>query len=109
MQQIEFFRRISPYRIYAAHVVDKYIKDKGKDEVIGSEIALTGRLKTIFASRVTSLAKMIAIDHSRYLNFDVANDSIVAGSRAPQLSGQILISSQDEDKVTTTFWANIYS
>ena len=27
MQQFEIFRQISPYRLYAAHVVDKYIKD----------------------------------------------------------------------------------
>lgn len=67
MQQIEFFRQIAPYRIYAAHIVDKYIKDNGKEEVIGSEIALTGRLKTIFASRVTSMAKLIAEDNERQI------------------------------------------
>ena len=108
MQQIEFFRQISPYRIYAAHIVDKYIKDKGKEEVVGSEIALTGKLKTIFASRVTALAKMSADGYDRYLNFDVLNDSIVAGSRSPLLKGRILISSQDDDLNTTTYWDQIY-
>lgn len=108
MQQIEFFRQISPYRIYAAHIVDKYIKDKGKEEVVGSEIALTGKLKTIFASRVTALAKMTAEGNDRYLNFDVLNDSIVAGSRAPFLKGKILISSMDKEGKLTTFWESIY-
>ena len=108
MQQIDFFRQIAPYRIYAAHITDKYIKDNGKEEVMGSEIALTGQLKRIFASKVTALAKLIADGNERYLNFDVLNDSIVAGSRAPQLKGRILISKQDSEGNTTTYWDNIY-
>jgi len=108
MQQIDFFRQISPYRIYAAHITDKYIKDNGKEDVIGSEIALTGQLKRIFASKVTALAKLVADEKKRYLNFDVLNDSIVAGSRAPQLKGRVLISDQDPDGNTTTFWDDIY-
>ena len=109
LDQIEVFRQISPYRIYAAHVTDKYIKDNGKEEVVGSEISLTGKLKTIFSSKVTSLCKIVADGNERYLNFDVMNDSIIAGSRAPQLSGRILISSIDEQKNIITYWENIYS
>jgi len=108
MQQVEFFRQIAPYRIYAAHITDKYIKDNGKETVNGVEIALTGQLKRIFASRVTSLAKLVAEDNKRYLNFEVLNDSIVAGSRAPQLKGRILISEQNPEGETITFWENIY-
>lgn len=109
LDQIEIFRQISPYRIYAAHVADKYIKDNGKEEVIGSEISLTGKLKTIFASRVTSMCKIIADGDERYLNFDVLNDSIVAGSRAPHLNGRILISKKEKDGTIKTFWENIYN
>ena len=109
LQQVEFFRQISPYRIYAAHVADKYIKDNGKEEVVGSEISLTGKLKTIFASKVTSLAKLTAEGDERYLNFDVLNDSIIAGSRAPHLKGRILISKLDKEGNINTFWENIYN
>lgn len=108
LDQIEAFRQISPYRIYAAHVADKYVKDNGKEEVIGSEISLTGKLKTIFASKVTALAKLIADGNERYLNFDVSNDSIIAGSRAPHLKGRILISKQDKNGEVSTFWDSIY-
>lgn len=108
LDQIEIFRQISPYRIYAAHIVDKFIKEDGKEQVVGSEIALTGQLKRIFASKVTSLAKLIADGDERYLNFNVLNDSIVAGSRAPHLSGKILISKKEKDGKITTFWNNIY-
>lgn len=108
LDQIEIFKQISPYRIYAAHVADKYIKENGKEEVTGSEIALTGQLKRIFSGRVTSMAKLVAEGDERYLNFDVLNDSILAGSRAPKLNGKILISRKEEDKVVT-YWENIYS
>jgi hypothetical protein len=108
LQQIDFFKQISPYRIYAAHVMDKYIKEGGKEEVVGSEIALTGRLKTIFASKVTALAKLIADGNDRYLNFDVVNDSVIAGSRVPYLKGRILISKMSEDDKLETFWENVY-
>lgn len=107
-EQIEFFKQIAPYRIYAAHVTDKTIKDNGKEEVIGSEIALTGQLKRIFAAGVTSLAKLTADEDERYLNFEVANDSIIAGSRAPQLSGKILISKKEKDGKITTYWDKIF-
>lgn len=108
LNQIEMFREISPYRLYAAHIVEKHIKDNGKEDVVGSEIALTGQLKRIFATKVTSLAKMVADDDKRYLNFRVLNDSIIAGSRAPKLKGKILISELVDDKVVT-YWDNIYS
>lgn len=76
--------------------------------MVGSEISLTGKLKTIFASKVTSLAKLTADENKRYLNFEVANDSIIAGSRNPKLAGKILISEKTKEGVKT-FWENIYS
>lgn len=108
LDQIKIFTQISPYRIYAAHIVDKFIKDDGKDAVSGSEIALTGQLKRIFASRVTALGKLIVDGDKRYLNFDVQNDSIVAGSRSAALTGKFLISEKDENGDIKTFWESIY-
>lgn len=108
IDQVEMFKQISPYRIYAAHVTDKFISDNGKEEVNGSEIALTGKLKRIFASKVTSLAKLIAEDNKRFLNFEVLNDSILAGSRAPKLKGKVLISEMENDKLIT-YWNTIYN
>jgi len=109
LDQIEIFRQIAPYRLYAAHIADKYIKDNGKEEVIGSEISLTGKLKTIFASKVTALAKLVVEGNERWLNFDVQNDSIIAGSRSPVLKGKILISKQDKEGNIETYWETIYN
>lgn len=109
LEQIELFKQISPYRLYAAHITDKYIKDNGKEEVTGSEIALTGQLKRIFAGRVTAMGKLIADGEERYLNFDVLNDSILAGSRLPRLKGKILISKMEKDDIIKTYWETIYN
>lgn len=109
LEQIDIFRRISPYRIYAAHIADKYIKENNRDQVIGSELSLTGKLKNILASKMTSLSKLVAQGDERYLSFEVLNDSIIAGSRNPKLSGRILISRKEENGNIRTFWENIYS
>lgn len=108
MKQIEIFRQISPYRVYAAHIVDKYIKDDGKEEVIGNEIALTGKLKRIFSSKVTALGKLIADGDKRFINFEVQNDSIIAGSRSSALQGKMLISEKVGDDVIV-HWDNIFT
>ena len=108
MDQFRIFREIAPYRVYAAHIADKYIKDKTRDEVIGQELLLTGKLKNIFATKVTALGKLIADGDDRYINFEVLNDSIIAGSRAPFLKGKIKVSSLVDEKVVT-YWDNIYS
>lgn len=107
LKQIDIFREISPYRVYAAHIVDKYIKDDGKDAVAGSEIALTGKLKRIFSSKVTALGKLVADGDERWINFEVQNDSIIAGSRAPSLHGKMLIS-EKTDKGLVFHWDKIF-
>lgn len=109
LEQISFFSEISPYRIYAAHIADKFISDNGKEEVVNSEISLTGKLKSVLASRVTALCKLVADDKDRYLNFEVQNDSIIAGSRSPRLKDKILISTMQENGELQTFWENIYT
>ena len=110
LDQIDIFKQISKFRIYASHIADKYIKENSKEEVVGSEISLTGKLKTIFASKVTSLAKLVVDDDKRYLSFTVANSGIIAGSRNPKLEGNILISEKDpKTKEIKCFWNNIYT
>lgn len=109
LNQIELFREISPYRIYAAHVAEKYIKDKAtKESVIGQELFLTGKLKNIFATKVTALGKLIAENEKRFINFEVLNDSLIAGSRAPFLKGKLMVSEKNADNTITTHWENIF-
>ena len=108
MKQIDIFRQIAPKRIFAAHIQDKLLRDGGKEEVSGSELALTGKLKTIFAAKVTALGKLVADENKRYLNFQVQNDGIIAGSRSPHLKDKILISEMGKDNKLVTHWDSIY-
>ena len=108
MQQMNFFSEIAPYRIYSAHVKDKLIKNSQDEQVTGLEINLTGKLKNIVSAKVSSLSKLVADGDKRYLSFEVDNENIIAGSRVPHLSGQILISEKLKDDTIKTYWENIY-
>lgn len=107
MDQIAMFNEIAPYRIYTAHVKDKLIKNNQDEIVSGSELNLTGKLKNIMATKVSALCKLVADGEKRFLSFEVDNDNIIAGSRVPHLTGQILIS-EKTDKGIKTHWKNIY-
>lgn len=108
MDQINIFNEIAPYRIYTAHVKDKLIKNNQDEVVSGIEINLTGKLKNIMATKVSALCKLIADGEKRYLSFEVDNENIIAGSRVPHLTGQILISEKGKDGIIKTHWKNIY-
>lgn len=108
LQQIAFFSEIAPYRIYTGHVKDKLIKNNQDEQVTGSEINLTGKLKNILSTRVSSLSKLVADGDKRYLSFQVDSDNIIAGSRVPHLTGQILISDKLKNGEIKTYWENIY-
>lgn len=107
MDQINIFTEIAPYRIYTAHVKDKLIKNTQDEVISGLEINLTGKLKQILGSKISTLCKMVADGDKRYLSFQVDNDNIIAGSRVPNLDDMVLISEKKDGKIIT-YWENIY-
>lgn len=109
LDQMLIFSEIAPYRIYLAHVKDKLLKNNNNvEEVKGSEINLTGKLKDMVASRVATLCKLIADGNKRYLSFEVDDSNIIAGSRVSRLEGKILISEKTKGGEIKTYWENIY-
>jgi hypothetical protein len=109
MSQVQEIMNLVPYRIWIVHVKDKYIKDQVTQEtVVGSEMSLTGKIKNILAARVSTIAKLVADKDKRFLSFDNENESLIAGSRAPKLTGKILISDKVNGEIET-YWENIYS
>jgi hypothetical protein len=64
MAQVEILQQISPYRIMPCSHYDKYIKDNAKEE--GLHLKFNRTIKRIFASKVTSLAKIIADGDERF-------------------------------------------
>jgi hypothetical protein len=49
----------------------------------------------------------VASGDKRYLSFEVDNENVIAGSRVPHLTGQILVSDKTKDGIVT-YWENIF-
>jgi len=97
--------------IFVCHIKDKFLEVKNGEQVLGREIDLTGKLKTI----TTSFADTIAYLHrgkdgNTYLSFQ-AGESVAEGTRRRGLSGKdILIGEWDKTKedYSKVHWDLIY-
>jgi len=95
------------YVILLAHVKDKLVESKNGDSVETIDINLTGKVKSIFASRVDAIGHFYRQEGKGYISYD--NEyKVVCGGRCPHLDGNILISEKQEDKSIKTYWSNIY-
>lgn len=95
------------YVILLAHVKDKYVESKNGDSVETTDINLTGKVKSIYASRVDAIGHFYREEGKGYLSFN--NEyKVVCGGRCPHLDGSILISEKQPDKSIKTYWDNIY-
>jgi len=95
------------YIILIAHVKDKLVEARNGDSVETTDINLTGKVKSIFASRVDAIGHFYREDGKGYLSYD--NEyKVVCGGRCPHLDGSILISEKMSDKSIKTYWENIY-
>lgn len=93
--------------ILISHVRDKLIESKNGDTVDTIDISLTGKVKSIYASRVDAVGFFHRKGKQGFINFD--NDyKVVCGGRCAHLDGEILISEKGEDGKITTFWDKIY-
>ena len=96
--------RLSPKTIFCCHVKDKYVAQNLSEEVYTREIALTGKVKDIYASKVDAIAYAFRDGNKLNLSFSGAE-----GSRCPYLSGQtITISESDENGEVRTYWDRVY-
>lgn len=93
--------------IFLAHIKDKYIESKSGDVVETIDLNLTGKVKSIYSTRVDAIAHFKRTGNKGYLVFE-AGGSAAAGSRYAYLSGSILISESDENKVVHTYWDKIF-
>lgn len=95
------------YIILVAHVKDKLVETRKGDVVDTIDINLTGKVKSIYASRVDAVGFFYRKDKQGILNFN--NDyKVVCGGRCAHLDGEIVISEKLEDGTIKTYWDKIY-
>lgn len=95
------------YIILLAHVKDKFVESKNGDTVEHIELNLTGKVKSIYSSRVDAIGHLKKVGNECYINY--SNDGkVVSGGRCSHLNGEILISEKLETGEIKTYWDKIY-
>jgi hypothetical protein len=98
-------------KIFIAHIKDKYIESKAGDQVLGRDIDLTGKLKSITTSFVDTIGYLHrGADGNTYLSFN-AGELVAEGSRSKHLTGQdILVGEWDKtiNDYSKVHWDKIY-
>lgn len=110
-QMIRWYDKIiqaAPHVIFLAHVKDKFIESKQSgDTVEATDISLTGKVKSIYTSRVDGVGHLFRRGGQAIINFNNEN-SITCGGRCRHLNGEIVISEKQPDGTIKTFWDRIY-
>lgn len=92
--------------ILLSHVKDKVVEAKNGDSVETTDIDLTGKVKSIYASKVDAIGYFSRKGTQGILNFDNEN-KVVVGGRCPHLNGEIVVSDKVDGKIVT-YWDRIY-
>lgn len=95
------------YVILLAHVKDKLVESRNGDSVETIDINLTGKVKSIYASKVDAIGHFYRENGKGYISYN--NEYKVAcGGRCPHLDGSIQVSEKLEDKSVKVDWSKIY-
>lgn len=99
----ECFERV----ILLGHVKDKAIERQGK-EVVARELALTGKLSSITCAHADAIGFLYREENKCILTFET-NNELICGARPHHLRNQkIVVSEQDAQGKTTTYWGRIF-
>lgn len=98
---------LAPEIILIAHIKDKLVESKSGDSVETRDINLTGKVKSIFSSRVDGIGYMYRKDNQGILSFN-PKDNLVCGGRCNHLTGDIVISEKLDNGTVKTYWDKIY-
>jgi hypothetical protein len=93
--------------ILLAHVKDKLIETKNGNTVEHIELNLTGKVKSIFSSRVDAIGHLKRIGNECYITYG-GDEKVISGGRCAHLTDEILISEKGDDGKIITHWDKIY-
>jgi hypothetical protein len=98
------------YLIITAHLKDK-IKSKSGEEVVATDVDLTGKIKEILCRKVDIIGYFYRHEEDPdegWISFEVG-DLVNAGSRCPRLEGEsIRISKRKKKKKVDVNWSKVY-
>ena len=109
-EMVSWYDRLSllaPEIIIVAHIKDKFVESKSGDTVETRDINLTGKVKSIFSSRVDGIGYLYRRDNQGILSFN-PKDNLICGGRCKHLTGDIIISEKQDNGDIKTFWEKIY-
>jgi len=93
--------------ILLAHVKDKLVESRNGDSVETIDINLTGKVKSIYASKVDAVGHFYREDGKGFISYN--NEyKVVCGGRCPHLDGSIQVSEKMPDKTVKVDWGKIY-
>lgn len=94
--------------IYIGHLKEKIV-EKDDKEVTSKDLALTGKLATIFAANVDAMGYLYRDRKGHmYLSFK-ASDELASGARPEHLRGQnIQVAEKQEDGTIKYYWDRIF-
>jgi len=98
---------LAPEIILIAHIKDKFVESKTGDTVETRDINLTGKVKSIFSSRVDGIGYFHRVGDKGILSFN-PKENLICGARCSHLNGDIIISEKQEDGQIKTYWERIY-
>lgn len=93
--------------ILLTHVKDKLIESKTGEMVEVSTLNLTGKVKSIYCTRVDAVGNFYRKGKKGYLNFNNEH-KVISGGRCNHLDKEILISEKLDDNTIATYWNDIY-
>lgn len=93
--------------ILLSHIKDKMIETKTGDIVDTIDINLTGKVKSIYASKVDTIGYFYRKEGKGYLNFNNEYKTI-CGGRCNHLNSEILLSEKQENGEIKTFWEKVF-
>ena len=104
---IDDISTLADHIILVGHLKDRLINKSG-EELVASEIELTGKISSLLSAKADALGYIFRKDNQNIINFK-PTDQVICGTRIKHLANkEIVISESNEKGDVKTFWDKIY-
>jgi hypothetical protein len=101
--------KVFPKVIYVGHLREKLIETKDGKEISANDIDLTGKIKSILASKCDAIGFLYRDKENTMLNFKSDEKNSAVGARCEHLRGEeIILAVSEGAKIKSVHWDRIY-